>query len=132
MAGIAPDPKVPETSNHSYERIMAPTRPGVRGPLRFEEGLATDPSVPRDFERGAMEGIGAAGRSSDVDRETQFKHAAETMQERLHPGSAAWTDSPTFRGEFASEADGDWSSPSYVQVDRSGGRYERTNVAKIV
>lgn len=129
---IAPVPNAPETAPHAYERKMAPARPGVRGPLRYEEGLATDTDVPRDFERGATEGIPTGARSSDVDRETQFKHSAETMRERAHPGSAAWTDSPTFRNEFASEANGDWSEPSYVQVDRSGGRYERTNVAKIV
>lgn len=129
---LAPVPNAPESAGHTYERRMAPSRPGNRGPLRFEEGLATDPDVPRDFERGATEGFGTDARQSDVDRETQFKHAAETQRERAHPGSAAWTDSPTFREEFASEANGDWNEPSYVQVDRSGGRYERTNVAKVI
>lgn len=132
MAGLAPVPNVPEVSPRTFETKMAPSRPGVRGPLRYEEGLATDRDVPRDFERGATEGFGTDPRQSDVDRETQFKHAAETMRERAHPGSAAWTDSPTFRREFASEANSDWDEPSYKQVDRSGGRYERTNVAKIV
>lgn len=129
---LAPVPNAPETSGHVYETKQAPSRAGNRGPLRFEEGLATDRDVPKDFTRGATEGFGTDSRQSDVDRETQFKHAAETMRERAHPGSAAWTDSPTFRREFAAEANGDWTQPSYVQVDRNGGRYERTNVAKIV
>lgn len=123
---------VPENGAPLYDRVMAPARPGVRGPLRFEEGLSTDVNVPNDFVRGATEALQPAPTgANDINRETQFKHAAETMRERAHPGSASWTDSPTFRGEFAAEANADTSTPSYEQVDRSGGRYERQNVAKI-
>lgn len=130
---IAPVPRgVPENGAPLYERKMAPSNPGVRGPLRYEEGLATDVNVPNDFERGATEALRpAATGANDIERETQFKHAAETMRERAHPGSASWTDSPTFRSEFAAEANADTSTPSYTQVDRSGGRYQRRNVARI-
>lgn len=129
---LAPVPNSPETAPHTFETKTAPSRAGNRGPLRYEEGLGTDPGVSSGFTRGATEGFGTDGRQSDVDRETQFKHAAETMQQRAHPGSAAWPEAPTYTTEFASEANADWDEPSYKQVDRSGGRYERTSPARIV
>lgn len=135
MAGnLAPVPRgVPETGKPKYDRVMAPNSPGVRGPLRYEEGLGTDKDIPNDFVRGATEALTPAPTgANDINRETQYKHAAETLRERAHPGSAAWTDSPTFRGEFAAEANADTSTPSYEQVDRSGGRYMRQNSARIV
>ena len=38
---IAPTPKFPENPGTTYDRKMSPAAPGQRGPLRFEEGLAT-------------------------------------------------------------------------------------------
>lgn len=130
--GLAPVPNSPEMGSYTFERKMAPDQPGLRGPLRYQEGLGTDPSVPADFTRGAMEATtGAPGHPSWVDPETQYKHANETLQERMHPGSAAWTESPTFRGEFASDAMRDYGAPSYDEVNRSGGRYQRVSPALI-
>lgn len=129
---LAPVPSVPENAPVSYERTMAPNRPGNRGPLRYEEGLATDPDVPADFQRGAFEGTtGSPGHPSWPNRETQFKHADETMRERMHPGSASWVESPTYRSEFARDAMNDYGSPSYLSVDRSGQRYQRINPALV-
>ena len=43
---IAPDPKFPERPGNVYDRKVSPATPGQRGPLRFEEGIATDTDVP--------------------------------------------------------------------------------------
>lgn len=130
--GLAPVPNSPETGSYTFERKMAPAAPGLRGPLRYEEGLGTDPDVPAGFTRGATEALsGAPGHPNFVDPATQYKSAQETMQERMHPGSAAWTESPTFRAEFARDAMQDYATPSYDEVNRSGGRYQRVSPALI-
>jgi hypothetical protein len=130
--GIAPTPQFPENTPNFYEREIAPNMPGQRGPLRFEEGIATDTDVPSDFVRGMTEGaMPAPGSRSHVNVETQFKHAAETMQERAHVGSAAWVDAPSFLGEFAHGAMSGSAQLAYEQVDRSGGRYERRGPAVV-
>ena len=129
--GLGPDPRVPERAGATYEKTTAPNIPGNRGPLRFEEGIATDTSVPSDFTRGMREGsIPAPGSVNHVNPETLWKHAAETMQERAHPGSAAWVEAPTFLGEFSGGA-GNASEQTYQQVTRSGGRQERSNPATV-
>ena len=46
---IAPAPKFPEKPGNTYDRKMAGAIPGQRGPLRFEEGVATDTDVPQQF-----------------------------------------------------------------------------------
>lgn len=130
--GIAPDPMVPERVTNIYERTLAPNAPGQRGPLRFEEGVATDTDVPNDFVRGLREGaIPAPGRSNHVNPETLFKHASETMAERAHVGSASWPDAPTFLGEFAHGASNEQAEQTYERVFRSGGRYERRGAAVV-
>lgn len=129
MSGIAPVPNSPERFSPVYERKLAPSMPGNRGPLRFEEGVATDTDVPNDFIRGMTEGASQMPRNM-VDPETQYKHAAEVLQERAHVGSASWTESPQYLGEFAGGTDE--PPQTYVQVDRSGGRYERSNPALVV
>ena len=54
---IAPDPKFPERPGNVYDRKVSPATPGQRGPLRFEEGIATDTDVPNEFTKGAMQGL---------------------------------------------------------------------------
>mgnify|MGYP003339802309 CR=1 FL=1 len=56
---IAPNPQFPERSPNVYERKGADnvTR---RGPLRFEEGVATDTDVPNDFQKGIAQGSATA------------------------------------------------------------------------
>lgn len=104
--GIAPNPRFPESpaGEYVYERKIAEGRVGNRGPLRFEEGVATDTDVPRDFARGMQEAVGSGVGSAVVDPETQFKRANETTQERAHVGSASWIEAPTFLGAFAQGA----------------------------
>lgn len=121
---LAPVPSFPENAPNLYERQLAPNMPGGRGPLRFEEGVATDTDVPNDFIQGMTEAARPApGTTNHVDPATQFKHAAQTMQERAHVGSAAWIDAPSVLSEFVQGAHP--TELTYDQVDRSGGRYER-------
>lgn len=126
---IAPAPQFPETSPYMYERKMAPSVPGNRGPLRFEEGLATDTDIPNDFQRGMME-AGQPGPGGGVSPETQYKHANETLAERAHVGSAAWVDSPPCLGAFAAGA-GEGDRIEYVDEIRSGQRMEYLNAAVV-
>lgn len=130
--GLAPEPRLPERMGTRYEREQAPDRPGNRGPLRFEEGLSSDTAVPKDFIRGMREpAITAPGRSNHVNPDELYKHADETMQERAHPGSAAWPDAPTFVHEFAGGSMTSSAEQHYEQVTRSGARQARRNPAVV-
>lgn len=100
---IAPQNPYPEKPDYVYERKIGENY-RRRGPLRFEEGVATDTDVPNDFQRGMYEGSNTVGRGK-VDPETQFKHAEETMQERAHVGSASWIEAPTVLNEFVQGSD---------------------------
>lgn len=130
MAGnLAPSPGFPEQAGTHYERETATPTPGRRGPFRFQEGLATDPNVPSGFMTGARQGYETAGRDSH-NKQVGIKSAAETMQERAHAGSAAWTESPTYLGEFAHGAS-PVAERRYEQVARDGGHQERVAPAVI-
>jgi hypothetical protein len=123
--GLAPAPRFPEQTPNTYEEKFGPNQPGNRGPLRFEEGMATDTDVPSDFQRGMMEGqISAPGHYNHVNPDVQYKHANETMAERAHVGSASWVDSPPHLAEFAHGAHTELAEVRYEMVQRSGGRYE--------
>lgn len=128
--GIAPAPMFPEKPSPVYERKMAPAIPGNRGPLRFEEGIATDTDVPDDFQRGMMEGTMTGPGGIGSNPETLYKHADEVFKERAHVGSAAWTDSAMCMSGFAAGA-GEGNRIEYVEEDRSGGRYEYLNAAVV-
>lgn len=129
--GIAPAPQFPEQAGYTFETKVAPGQPGNRGPLRFEEGIATDTDVPNDFQRGMTEGgVTAPGQPNQVNAETQYKHADEVLKERAHVGSAAWVDSPPYLGGFA-EGAGEGNRIEYVEEIRSGGRTEILNAAVV-
>jgi hypothetical protein len=101
--------------------------PERRGPLRFEEGLATDTDVPTDFQKGIMSGFAAAPGRPNRNAPVWQKPAAETMSERAHVGSAAWIEAPTFLAEFAH---GSFSHNAEQVVEQkmvSGGRTARLN-----
>lgn len=126
MAGnLAPSPGFPEHAGTNYETKTATPDTDRRGPFRFQEGLMTDPNVPSNFVTGARQGYETAGRDSH-NAQVGIKPAAETMSERSHPGSAAWTESPTYLGAFAHGV-----SPAaelkYELDRRDGGRYERVS-----
>jgi hypothetical protein len=130
MAGnLAPTPDFPERAGTYYEQRNSTPSPTRRGPFRFQEGLMTDPNVPSNFVTGAGQGYETAGRSTH-NAQVGIKPAEETMRERAHPGSAAWTESPTYLGEFAHGV-----SPAaevrYELDRRDGGRYQRVAPAVV-
>ena len=124
--GLAPEPQFPERGAYAYDMTPGPNSPGGRGPLRFEEGVATDTDVPSDFTRGMTEFmVSAPGRINHVDPNTQFKMPEETMAERSHVGSAAWIDAPTMLGEFAHGSFTDQAEVRYEEVVRNGAIQKR-------
>lgn len=126
--GLAPAPQYPERGTPVYEEKYGENAPR-RGPLRFEEGIATDTDVPNEFAKGVMQGYNTAPGRANHNANVYEKPAQETMAERTHMGSAAWVEAPTFLGEFAHGTNNDFAAQRYEQVDRSGGRYERYNPA---
>lgn len=133
---LAPAPGYPERDRGAvnYEGKMA-SNPERRGPLRFEEGLATDTDVPNDFQLGAMQGYRTAPGRPNHNMNVFEKPAAETMRERAHVGSAAWLDSAGMVGEFSHGVNVDGNSArKFEQVTRGrglGNRFERLHAAVI-
>jgi len=123
---IAPAPRFPERAPQIYERKGADNSTR-RGPLRFEEGIATDTDVPNEFQKGMMQGMISAQGRPNRNANVFEKPAAETLAERAHVGSAAWVEAPTFLGEFAHGTMNDYSAAQIEVVSRSGGRTQRMN-----
>ncbi len=128
---IAPTPQFPEKVGATYERKMSPATPGLRGPLRFEEGIATDTDVPSDFQLGLDQGYDTPAGRPNHNENVFEKFADETMKQRAHVGSAAWVEAPTYLGEFSQGNFGDHSEVVIEEVVRSGSRYERANPAQV-
>lgn len=128
--GLAPNPQYPERVGTTYE-VKVGQNVQRRGPLRFEEGVATDSDVPNDFAVGVMQGYRTAPGAPNHNANVYEKYPDETMRQRAHMGSAAWVEAPTFLGEFAHGSNNDFAAQRYEQVDRSGGRYERLNPANV-
>lgn len=130
MAGnLAPSPGFPERGDVYYERNNATPTPGRQGSLRFQEGLVTDPAVPGGFRTGASQGYETGGRSNH-NKPVYIKSEQETMAERGHPGSAAWTESPTMLGDFAHGAS-PVAERKYESVTRDGGFQARVAPAVV-
>lgn len=124
--GIGPAPIFPERSPQNYD-MKAAGNLERRGPLRFEEGLATDTDVPTDFQKGVMSGFAAAPGRPNRNAPVWQKPAAETMSERAHVGSASWIEAPTFLGEFAHGSFSNYAEQTVEVVARSGARTMRLN-----
>jgi hypothetical protein len=129
--GIAPNPQFPEKPDYVYERKVAPSVPGNRGPLRFEEGVATDTDVPNDFQQGMADGYMSAPGRPNHNMKVDTKPPQQTMAERAHVGSAAWVEAQTYLGEFAHGSFSDYAEIEYEEVFRSGGHYMRPNPAVV-
>jgi hypothetical protein len=121
---ISPAPRFPERAPQVYERKGADNATR-RGPLRFEEGVATDTDIPNDFQLGMQQGSAVAAGRPNRNAPVWQKPAAETLAERAHVGSASWTEAPTFLGEFAHGTMNDYSAAQIETVARSGGRTQR-------
>src|SRR5262245_28673044 len=91
-----------------YEHAMAVNN-RRRGPLRFEEGVATDTDIPNDFGQGAYGDVaGMGGRPFTV-----RKDPAETMRERAHVGSSSWIEAPTMLSDFVIGASAGQRGPEF-------------------
>lgn len=124
---IAPAPRFPERPGTTYDRKLSGAVPGQRGPLRFEEGIATDTDVPQEFTNGAMQGYmpapGRANRNANVFE----KLPEETMRERAHVGSAAWVEAPAHLQEFAAGGFADHGDNRFEEVFRNGAHQQALN-----
>jgi len=134
---LAPVDHYPERPGTIYEVKSGPNQSGQVGPLRFEEGLATDTDLPNEFENGIRQGYVPAPGRPNHNMNVYEKWPAETMRERAHVGSAAWVEAPTYLGEFSHGADYATAERKYEQVNRgapnpSGKRYERRNPAEVM
>jgi hypothetical protein len=124
--GISPTVRFPERSPQAYERKMA-GNVERRGPLRFEEGIATDTDVPSDFQVGIMSGFAAAPGRPNRNAPVWQKPAAETLSERAHVGSASWIEAPTFLSEFAHGSFTNYAEQTVEEKFATGGRTQRLN-----
>lgn len=97
-----------------------------RGPLRFEEGVATDTDIPQEFGKGAYGDTNGNGRGRPM---RYSKSPAETMRERAHMGSASWIEAPGELSEFVQGAFAD--HPSFERVQGSEGRMRRHNATVV-
>lgn len=129
---IAPTPQFPERVGATYERKFSPATPGLRGPLRFEEGVATDTDVPNDFQLGLDQGYDTPAGRPNHNTNVFEKYPDETMRQRAHVGSAAWVEAPTYVTEFSQGNFGDHSEVVIEEVIRSGARQARPNPAQVV
>lgn len=99
-----------------------------RGPLRFEEGVATDTDIPNDFGVGAYGDPGGDGRGRPF---TPIKDPGETMRERAHVGSASWIEAPTMLSDFVIGASSGQSLPAFERELGSERRLVRVNPAQV-
>lgn len=95
-----------------------------RGPLRFEEGLATDTDLPYEFGRGAYGDCAGDYRGRQT-MAGMLKTPEETLRERIHVGSASWIEAPLELSEFVQGASMD--HPSFERVVGSEVRLLRHN-----
>lgn len=128
---FSPHPQYPEKPSPVWERKMGHNSQR-RGPLRFEEGVATDTDVPSSFTDGVMQGYQTAPGRPNHNRKVDTKWPQETLAERAHVGSASWIEAPTFRGEFAHGGVGDHGAIEFEMVIRDGGHYLRRNPAQVM
>jgi hypothetical protein len=128
MSTFAPQNPFPEQSNSVFERKYAPSIPGNRGPLNFEEGIATDTDVPYDFGIGAYADTSSApGRPGHNNPEMFYKHADQTMRERAHVGSASWIEAPEVLSDFVMGAQAGEAMPQFEYAYNSGMHQARPN-----
>jgi hypothetical protein len=124
---IAPNPLYPERGAQAFQAQVGPSIPGNKGPLRFEEGVATDTDVPNDFARGAyFDTTFAPGRINHNNPEMVFKHADETMRARAHVGSSSWIEAPAMLGDFVQGANSGQTMPVFERVFNPESRQYRT------
>lgn len=132
MTTFAPQNTAPEKGTNVFERKVAPSIPGNKGPLRFEEGVATDTDVPNDFGQGAYQDTASApGRPNQNNREMFYKYPEQTMRERAHVGSASWIEAPEVLGDFVQGAGSGNGQPTFEYAYNSGMPEKRPNPTRV-
>lgn len=131
VPSIAPAPQFPEAPTYVYERKFTGAIPGQRGPLRFEEGVATDTDIPAEFVKGMSQGYMTPPGRPNHNMNVYEKWPEETMRERAHVGSAAWIEAPAYLGEFAHGSFADYAEVRYEEVFRNGAHQMRMNPATV-
>ena len=116
-------------SEVQYEPAVAVNN-ARRGPLRFEEGVATDTDVPNDFGRGAYGDSQGDSRGRST-MESVIKPPEETMRERAHVGSASWIEAPTMLNDFVIGASVGQSDPQWEVEIGSEVRLRRISPATV-
>lgn len=99
-----------------------------RGPLRFEEGVATDTDIPFEFGRGAYGDTEGDYRGRQT-MAGMLKTPMETLREKAHVGSASWIEAPMELSEFVQGAMAD--HPSFERVVGSETRILRYNATVV-
>ena len=110
-----------------YEHAIAVNN-ARRGPLRFEEGVATDTDVPNDFGRGAYGDTAGDARGRAF---INVKTPEETMRERAHVGSSTWIEAPTMLNDFVIGASVGQAPPNFELELGSEQRLIRINPAMV-
>jgi len=128
---LAPTPQFPERAPTEFQRKGAPSPVGNQGPVRFEEGLATDPDVPVDFVTGIVQGNSSAPGRPNRNANVFEKPAEETMKERAHAGSASWVEAPTLLQDFVQGSFTDYAAPRFEEVIRDGGHQDRPTANQV-
>jgi hypothetical protein len=129
---VAPAPQFPEVAGNVFERTLGPDIPGERGPLRFEEGIATDTDVPTDFAIGSyVDGSSAPGRMNHNNPAMFYKPAEVTMRERAHVGSASWIEAPSVLGEFVQGVVAGDGMPTFERSFNSGAHMNRPSAVRV-
>ena len=126
----------PEQQQGVYERNMAPSITGNKGPQRFQEGVESDTDVPNDFQIGAYGDTQPGGRPTVAvpSTESVFKRAQDTMKERAHVGSAAWIEAPQMLSDFVDGSRGGDHTQDSVQWEEafnSGGPQKRPSAVRV-
>jgi hypothetical protein len=125
---LAPDPNFQESADRFYETKQA-ANPARRGPLRFQEGVASDRDIPSEFGTGVEQGYRTPPGRSNHNANVFTKPPEVTMRERAHVGSASWPEAPTYISAMAEGA----SEPElrYSSVDRGQSPHIRRNYARV-
>ena len=129
---VAPNPMFPEKGMPVFERSMAPSIPGNKGPQRFQEGIESDTDVPMDFGKGAYADTAPSPmRMNHNNPEMFYKYPEETMRERAHVGSASWIEAPAMLSDFVQGSMSGDAMPQFEYVYGSGGHMNRPNIARV-
>lgn len=129
---IAPPNPYPEAMRNVFERTMAPSIPGNRGPIYFQEGIGQEQDVAMDFGQGAYADTSSSPvRMNHNNPDMFYKPAEQTMRERAHVGSASWIEAPEVLSDFVAGAVAGDGIPTFEMVGNTGYHMNRPNPTRV-